>query len=96
MILLQSDEAILHIEFQTLPKEEIPFRKLDYRVRGKRRYKTKTMQQVDSTRSRGKGRGEKAKRDCLPIIHYEKAFQLMLLRGLRDYRSMKFNNSNNN
>ncbi len=46
MILLQSDESILHIEFQTLPKEEIPFRMLDYRVRGKRRYKNKTMRQV--------------------------------------------------
>ena len=46
MILLQSDESILHIEFQTLPKEDIPFRMLDYRVRGKRRYRNKTMRQV--------------------------------------------------
>jgi predicted transposase/invertase (TIGR01784 family) len=46
MILLQSEDSILHIEFQTLPKEEIPFRLLDYRVRGKRRYKNKTMRQV--------------------------------------------------
>lgn len=46
MILLQSEDSILHIEFQTLPKEEIPFRMLDYRVRGKRRYRDKTMQQV--------------------------------------------------
>jgi predicted transposase/invertase (TIGR01784 family) len=46
MILLQSEDTILHIEFQTLPKEEIPFRMLDYRVRGKRRYKDKTMYQV--------------------------------------------------
>jgi predicted transposase/invertase (TIGR01784 family) len=46
MILLQSEESILHIEFQTLPKEEIPFRMLDYRVRGKRRYKNKPMRQV--------------------------------------------------
>ena len=46
MILLQSAEAILHIEFQTLPKEEIPFRMLDYRVRGKRRFKNKPMRQV--------------------------------------------------
>jgi len=46
MILLQSDESILHIEFQTLPKEEIPFRMLDYRVRGQRRYKGKPMRQV--------------------------------------------------
>lgn len=46
MILLQSDDAILHIEFQTLPKLEIPFRMLDYRVRGYRRYKSKRMIQV--------------------------------------------------
>ncbi len=46
MILLQSDESILHIEFQTLPKQEIPFRMLDYRVRGQRRYKNKPMRQV--------------------------------------------------
>jgi predicted transposase/invertase (TIGR01784 family) len=35
-----------YIEFQTLPKEEIPFRMLDYRVRGHRRYKGKRMIQV--------------------------------------------------
>jgi predicted transposase/invertase (TIGR01784 family) len=46
MILLQSEDSILHLEFQTLPKEEIPFRMLDYRVRGKRRYRDKTMRQV--------------------------------------------------
>lgn len=46
MIFLESDESILHIEFQTLPKENIPFRMLDYRVRGHRRYKEKTMKQV--------------------------------------------------
>ena len=46
MILLQSEDSILHIEFQTLPKENIPFRMLDYRVRGNRRYKGKTMRQV--------------------------------------------------
>lgn len=46
MILLQSEESILHIEFQTLPKPEIPFRMLDYRVRGQRRYKDKPMRQV--------------------------------------------------
>jgi predicted transposase/invertase (TIGR01784 family) len=46
MILLQSDDVILHIEFQTLPKEEVPFRMLDYRVRGYRRYKGKRMIQV--------------------------------------------------
>jgi predicted transposase/invertase (TIGR01784 family) len=46
LILLQSEESILHIEFQTLPKENIPFRMLDYRVRGHRRYKEKTMRQV--------------------------------------------------
>ena len=46
LIFLESDEAILHIEFQTLPKENIPFRVLDYRVRGYRRNPTKPMRQV--------------------------------------------------
>jgi predicted transposase/invertase (TIGR01784 family) len=43
---LESDEEILHIEFQTLPKENVPFRVLDYRVRGYRRDPTKSMRQV--------------------------------------------------
>jgi predicted transposase/invertase (TIGR01784 family) len=42
MILLQSEDSILHLEFQTIPKENIPFRMLDYRVRGNRRYKGKS------------------------------------------------------
>jgi predicted transposase/invertase (TIGR01784 family) len=46
MILLQSEESILHLEFQTIPKENIPFRMLDYRVRGNRRYKGKPMRQA--------------------------------------------------
>jgi predicted transposase/invertase (TIGR01784 family) len=46
MMMLQSEEAILHIEFQTQPKKKIPFRMLDYRVRGHRRYEDKTMIQV--------------------------------------------------
>jgi predicted transposase/invertase (TIGR01784 family) len=46
MILLQSEAAILHIEFQTQPNRKIPFRLLDYRVRGHRRYPDKTMRQV--------------------------------------------------
>jgi predicted transposase/invertase (TIGR01784 family) len=46
MILLQSEDSILHLEFQTIPKENIPFRLLDYRVRGNRRYKGKPMRQV--------------------------------------------------
>jgi predicted transposase/invertase (TIGR01784 family) len=46
MILLQSDESILHLEFQTVPSKKIPFRMLDYRVRGDRRYPGKPMRQV--------------------------------------------------
>jgi predicted transposase/invertase (TIGR01784 family) len=46
LILLQSDDDILHIEFQTLPKQQIPFRMLDYRVRGYRKYPNKRMLQV--------------------------------------------------
>jgi predicted transposase/invertase (TIGR01784 family) len=45
LILLQSDNDILHLEFQTLPKQNIPFRMLDYRVRGYRKYPNKTMRQ---------------------------------------------------
>lgn len=46
LILLESDESILHIEFQTLPKNTIPFRVLDYRVRMYRKDPTKPMRQV--------------------------------------------------
>ncbi len=46
LILLQSDDDILHIEFQTLPRNTIPFRMLDYRVRGYRKYPNKNMRQV--------------------------------------------------
>jgi predicted transposase/invertase (TIGR01784 family) len=46
LIFLESDEEILHLEFQTLPKDNIPFRILDYRVRGYRRDPTKPMRQI--------------------------------------------------
>lgn len=46
LILLESDESVLHLEFQTRPKRNIPFRMLDYRVRVYRRYPDKTMRQV--------------------------------------------------
>jgi predicted transposase/invertase (TIGR01784 family) len=46
LILLQSDEIILHIEFQTQPKANIPFRMTDYRLRGYRKFPHKRMRQV--------------------------------------------------
>jgi predicted transposase/invertase (TIGR01784 family) len=46
LILLESDESVLHLEFQTRPKRDIPFRMLDYRLRVYRRYPDKTMCQV--------------------------------------------------
>ncbi len=46
LILLQSDDLILHVEFQTQPDETIPFRMLDYRVRVYRRFPEKRMKQV--------------------------------------------------
>jgi predicted transposase/invertase (TIGR01784 family) len=46
LILLQSEDAILHLEFQTTPKKNVPFRMLDYRTRGYRRYPGKPMKQV--------------------------------------------------
>ncbi|MBW4506871.1 MAG: Rpn family recombination-promoting nuclease/putative transposase [Scytonematopsis contorta HA4267-MV1] len=45
IILLQSDENILHLEFQTLPKPDVPFRMADYRLRGYRRFPNKEMYQ---------------------------------------------------
>ncbi|MEH1833140.1 MAG: Rpn family recombination-promoting nuclease/putative transposase [Nostoc sp.] len=46
LILLESDESVLHLEFQTLPKKNIPFRVLDYRVRMYRKDPSKPMRQV--------------------------------------------------
>ncbi|WP_013320641.1 Rpn family recombination-promoting nuclease/putative transposase [Gloeothece verrucosa] len=46
LILLQSDELVLHIEFQTNPDERMGFRMLDYRVRVYRRFPRKRMRQV--------------------------------------------------
>lgn len=46
LMLLQSQALILHIEFQTRPKPDIPFRMLDYRIRCHRRYPDKPMRQV--------------------------------------------------
>ena len=46
LILLESEVTVLHLEFQTRPKPDIPFRMLDYRVRVHRRYPNKTMRQV--------------------------------------------------
>ncbi len=38
LILLQADNIILHVEFQTRPDPAMPFRMLDYRVRVHRRF----------------------------------------------------------
>ncbi|MDV2995097.1 MAG: hypothetical protein N4J56_004751 [Chroococcidiopsis sp. SAG 2025] len=46
LILLESDESVLHLEFQTRPDPDIPFRMLDYRARVYRRYRDKMMRQV--------------------------------------------------
>jgi predicted transposase/invertase (TIGR01784 family) len=46
LILLQSDEVVLHIEFQTEPNPNIPFRMIDYRLRVYRRFPQKQMRQV--------------------------------------------------
>jgi predicted transposase/invertase (TIGR01784 family) len=46
LILLQSSEVVLHIEFQTEADSAIPFRMLDYRLRVYRRYPNREMHQV--------------------------------------------------
>jgi predicted transposase/invertase (TIGR01784 family) len=46
VIFLESDEIILHIEFQTDPNKNIPFRMTDYRLRIYRKYPNKKVYQV--------------------------------------------------
>ncbi|GBF79722.1 Rpn family recombination-promoting nuclease/putative transposase [Aphanothece sacrum] len=46
LIFLQSEDLILHIEFQTDPKDDIPFRMTDYRLRMHRRFPNKQVYQV--------------------------------------------------
>ncbi|KGF71439.1 hypothetical protein DO97_19665 [Neosynechococcus sphagnicola sy1] len=46
LILLDSDEVILHIEFQTQPDSTMGFRMVDYRLRVFRRFPKKQMRQV--------------------------------------------------
>jgi predicted transposase/invertase (TIGR01784 family) len=46
LILLQSDQLVLHLEFQTGPKADIPFRMSDYRLRVYRKFPRKRMRQV--------------------------------------------------
>lgn len=46
LILLQSEQNILHLEFQTQADAEIPFRMIDYRLRVYRRFPDKAMHQV--------------------------------------------------
>lgn len=46
LILLESAEVVLHLEFQTQPDANIPFRMIDYRLRVYRRFPQKQMRQV--------------------------------------------------
>ena len=46
LILLQSSEVILHLEFQTSTDETMPFRMADYRLRVYRRFPHQSMRQV--------------------------------------------------
>ncbi len=45
LILLEAESLLLHLEFQTRPDPQIPFRELDYWVRGKRRFPDKKIRQ---------------------------------------------------
>jgi predicted transposase/invertase (TIGR01784 family) len=46
LILRQSEQVVVHIEFQTEPNADIPFRMLDYRTRVYRRFPQKRMYQA--------------------------------------------------
>ncbi|WNZ23737.1 Rpn family recombination-promoting nuclease/putative transposase [Leptolyngbya sp. NK1-12] len=45
LILLQAEDMVLHLEFQTQPDASIPFRMIDYRLRVYRRFPQKAMHQ---------------------------------------------------
>jgi predicted transposase/invertase (TIGR01784 family) len=46
VILLQDEAEILHLEFQTDPKDDVPMRMPDYRLRLHRKFPEKTVRQV--------------------------------------------------
>ena len=46
LILLQGNDEVLHIEFQTSPKPDLPMRLADYRLRIHRKFPEKTIYQV--------------------------------------------------
>ena len=46
LILLESTELVLHLEFQTQPDANIPFCMIDYRLRVYRRFPQKQMRQI--------------------------------------------------
>lgn len=46
LILEQSEDLVLHLEFQTNPDENMDFRMLDYATRVYRRFPTKTLHQI--------------------------------------------------
>ncbi|WP_017660415.1 Rpn family recombination-promoting nuclease/putative transposase [Baaleninema simplex] len=46
LVLLQSTDTVLHVEFQTRPEAEMAFRMADYRLRVYRRFPEKQMRQV--------------------------------------------------
>lgn len=46
VIFLKSDQLILHLEFQTSPEADLPFRMADYRLRLYRRYPTLSVRQI--------------------------------------------------
>jgi len=45
-LLLQAEDTVLHVEFQTRPDPEMPFRMLDYCVRIYRRFPSQQLRQV--------------------------------------------------
>ncbi len=45
LILLTAEELVLHLEFQTRPQPNLPYRMAEYRLRGYRRFPDKPMRQ---------------------------------------------------
>ncbi|WP_448562045.1 Rpn family recombination-promoting nuclease/putative transposase [Trichothermofontia sp.] len=77
LILLQSDEVVLHIEFQTDPDDDIPFRMTDYCLRGFRRFPKKPMHQVVIYLRRSTS--EKVYQNVFELPHTRHEFQVIRL-----------------
>ncbi|HAC65256.1 MAG TPA: hypothetical protein DCF68_17450 [Cyanothece sp. UBA12306] len=71
LIFLQSEDLILHIEFQTVPQQDVPFRMADYRLRIYRRFSSKSVYQVVIYLKKNNSALAKINRFILPELQHQ-------------------------